>query len=671
MTPARAGALASLLAAALGLGFAGLLLPGVCLLTLLLIVIVGGLVPRWLPGLATGSTQRTGLALLALALVIAATTVSGPDALGSGGLGGSLGAAVTALALPTDVPIGLLAALAAGALVAVSLELGDRRGMQSALILGVSVLGLASVAAPGRHLIPVLVIGWPTALFTLTQLAGGPEPARPMTPVSASGPASALGPRLRWVVLPTVAAVVLSSLAVLVAVRTTLWADGPQAGGWDPVNRTEGSGASLRAPSDYLGGDLNLNARGHLPNNPLIEVPVDAPRLWRAGTLDLYTGSGWLATQPATVARTRPQTPGQISVTPADATASGPIRTDRVIPLLKGVTQIIAPGQLLGMTTAATGSMVSAEGNRLTVADDQGRSAPYTVRSRVLPDVDDPADAALLDATHAGAAAVDPRWTALPATVPDRVRQLGIGLADSRSRLAAVHAVEAELKRRMTYSLDSPTPAPGADAVDDALFVSHTGFCEQFASAEVVLLRAAGIPARLAVGFAGTEAGSRGRRTLLRSDAHAWAEVWFPGVGWVSSDPTPAATPTQNRWQTFTGRLRSVAGNPLSWPIALVLVIGLLLARRSRRVWSARRPAGPARIDPALATAFTQLESVLTAQGRGRAPNETLAALGRRLATPENSLAEAFAVLERCLYASGYPSGSECRDAAESLSRFR
>lgn len=68
------------------------------------------------------------------------------------------------------------------------------------------------------------------------------------------------------------------------------------------------------------------------------------------------------------------------------------------------------------------------------------------------------------------------------------------------------------------------------------------GFCNYYASAEVLLLRSIGIPARLAVGFARGELDD-GAYTVFRRDAHAWPEVYFPGIGWVEFEPTASEPP--------------------------------------------------------------------------------------------------------------------------------
>lgn len=92
------------------------------------------------------------------------------------------------------------------------------------------------------------------------------------------------------------------------------------------------------------------------------------------------------------------------------------------------------------------------------------------------------------------------------------------------------------------YTLE--TPLPGRHAVDEFLFDVQAGYCEHFSSSFVVLMRAAGIPARVVTGYAGGYRNPIGGYWLVRrSDAHAWAEVWLEGPGWTRVDPTAAVAP--------------------------------------------------------------------------------------------------------------------------------
>ncbi len=94
-----------------------------------------------------------------------------------------------------------------------------------------------------------------------------------------------------------------------------------------------------------------------------------------------------------------------------------------------------------------------------------------------------------------------------------------------------------------SYSL-TPGPLPADNALDYFLFQSKKGFCEHYAAAFTSLMRAAGVPSRLVVGYQGGEFNSWGRYyTVRQSDAHAWAEVWLEGRGWVREDPTAVIAP--------------------------------------------------------------------------------------------------------------------------------
>ncbi|MES2825508.1 MAG: DUF3488 and transglutaminase-like domain-containing protein [Pseudomonadota bacterium] len=87
-------------------------------------------------------------------------------------------------------------------------------------------------------------------------------------------------------------------------------------------------------------------------------------------------------------------------------------------------------------------------------------------------------------------------------------------------------------------------PGLGGDSVDEFLWQSRRGFCEHFSSSFVFFMRAAGIPARVVVGYQGGELNSIENYLVIRQrDAHAWAEVWINGRGWVLVDPTAAVAP--------------------------------------------------------------------------------------------------------------------------------
>ena len=139
--------------------------------------------------------------------------------------------------------------------------------------------------------------------------------------------------------------------------------------------------------------------------------------------------------------------------------------------------------------------------------------------------------------------APDPAWLALPEHGNPQARALGEqwreqGLGDAEVRTALLTMLRGGGFR---YSLSPGTV--DADSVDQFLFVTRTGYCEHFASAMAFVLRAAGIPARIVVGYLGGERNPLGGYLIVRqSDAHAWVEVWT-GQYWERVDPTTAVAP--------------------------------------------------------------------------------------------------------------------------------
>ncbi|MEB0139567.1 MULTISPECIES: DUF3488 and transglutaminase-like domain-containing protein [unclassified Undibacterium] len=159
--------------------------------------------------------------------------------------------------------------------------------------------------------------------------------------------------------------------------------------------------------------------------------------------------------------------------------------------------------------------------------------------------------------------------TELPPNYNPRTLALAAELA--RTYPAPATLIQAVLMkfRQEAFSYTLEPPLLGRNSVDDFLFVTRAGFCEHFASAFVVLMRAADIPARVVTGYQG------GRRNdvdgfyeIRQSDAHAWAEVWLDGTGWTRVDPTAAVAPErvmQNLARALPSRgLAALVGNAWS-----------------------------------------------------------------------------------------------------------
>jgi transglutaminase-like putative cysteine protease len=136
------------------------------------------------------------------------------------------------------------------------------------------------------------------------------------------------------------------------------------------------------------------------------------------------------------------------------------------------------------------------------------------------------------------------RALALPQNLNPRTRALAErwrSEADGDD-IAVVRRALAWIEQDFSYSLT--VPPTGRHAVDEFLFDTRVGFCQHFSSAFAALMRGAGIPSRVVLGYSGGYRNRYGDYWVVRKmDAHAWTEVWLRGRGWVRVDPTAAVAP--------------------------------------------------------------------------------------------------------------------------------
>jgi transglutaminase-like putative cysteine protease len=470
----------------------------------------------------------------------------------------------------------------------------------------------------------------------------------------------------------------------------------------DP-SKAPAPGAGTRA--DPGAARLDLRVRGELSKDPVFVVDSSAPAYWQGSVFATFDGTAW---------------------TPISGSSSTPWLRDR-----DGV-QNVPEGQLVlegqpGARSTGSVRVVSAQAPDVVLAP--GRAVAYQGSGQVFADPNGaarlrngPSQGAsyVVTFTQAGGTVAqlraasgpdvsDPQWRALPADLPTRVRTLASDVtAGAPSRYDVVAAVEDYLRARETYDLDSPVPPAGQDAVDDFLFTTNRGFCEQFATAAVVMLRSVGVSARLVVGYAqGDTTSQPGARIMRGTDAHAWVQVWYGGLGWVDSDPTAGAV-LAPRTATQPAQL-TVQPTPLSQPtasaqpalvqptpavthpkpnlpggraawfagVAIVGLLvfgsarlgGLLLRRRRRKPKAGWQPG-----DGPVLQAYLRLDRALAGMSRGRAPEETLREVGRRLgsvvATPVE-VATTLQCLERECYGIDAPTHAQAVAAVEVLDRLR
>ena len=327
------------------------------------------------------------------------------------------------------------------------------------------------------------------------------------------------------------------------------------------------------------GGAINLRARGALGDEVVFHVRSPQPAYWRAYSLDVYDGQGWQREpQPG---RTILGLGGRNEIDDESLPRNGPTLTqtffiERPIP-----SQM--PGAYPVEDVYVSDPLVQAyPDGTLSTSGGLDRGASYGVVSAMR-------DTSPQRLRTAGMETAPPSdWAALqlPQSVTQRTMALAASLAAGRpTEYDRVLAIQTYLTSTYRYSLEAPVPPAGSDAVDRFLFTDRVGFCEQFASALVVMLRSQGIPARVAIGWAtGDHDALTGTYTVRNRDAHAWAEVLFPGVGWVPFDATPGADPNpggSGSSQLFDlgslVRIGGVPGGPQAVGSALIGVAVMLV----------------------------------------------------------------------------------------------
>ncbi len=328
---------------------------------------------------------------------------------------------------------------------------------------------------------------------------------------------------------------------------------------------------------------------GDLPRLPSeIQNSLPIPRYyWKAINYDVYTGSGWRTSQTESVSYPSGEAvlPGFILFpTEGRSIYFNPTYRQPEIELIR---QEIAEevnmnglaysaGELLGMNQnyrvewrstpeVAFQTGVEAFGDIFAVKrkEKERTYQAWSARSR-------PGETELRGSDQQPADPEYPDWVrerylTLPETVPPRVLSLAKDLTqDQPTAYDKALAIEGYL-RQFPYSLDLPQPPTDQDIVDYFLFDLQTGYCDYYATAMVVLARAAGLPARLAVGYAsGNYSPPEAVYLVTEKDGHSWPEVYFPGLGWVEFEPT-AAFPVIDRPasdQVFEGR----ASQPEDFP---------------------------------------------------------------------------------------------------------
>jgi transglutaminase-like putative cysteine protease len=138
---------------------------------------------------------------------------------------------------------------------------------------------------------------------------------------------------------------------------------------------------------------------------------------------------------------------------------------------------------------------------------------------------------------------VKQKYLQVPRDFSPRIQELAKEItADAQTPFEKAIAITRHLRENITYSQTIPEPPRNKDSLEWVLFDYKQAYCVYYASAEVLMLRSVGIPARMAVGFTQGER-VEDKYVVRRLNSHAWPEVYFPGIGWVEFEPTAGQAP--------------------------------------------------------------------------------------------------------------------------------
>ncbi|MCX7058458.1 MAG: DUF3488 and transglutaminase-like domain-containing protein [Proteobacteria bacterium] len=319
---------------------------------------------------------------------------------------------------------------------------------------------------------------------------------------------------------------------------------------------------------DMTPGDIASLARSDEPAfRAWFEAAVPSPpqRYWRVQVLESFDGRGW-----------------HRGATRADASAP-PVAADGARYDYRVALEATHRPWLVGLDTVLDWPQTLARRNRAGVLMRLGRGP------RELQDLDSRFEYAL---SSAPSARVMP--DGLPEDLAQRNVELPPGRAPATRALAArlrgasssEHAyIDAVLRRfhDEAYEYTLEPPRLGTEPTDEFMFGTRQGFCEHYAAAFAVMMRAVGIPARVVIGYQGGDWNRYGGYLLVRqSSAHAWNEVWLSGEGWRRVDPTAAVAPE---------RVRQGDGGPADAHDGVGVLADWAWLGRARQLWDAARTA--------------------------------------------------------------------------------
>jgi len=287
-----------------------------------------------------------------------------------------------------------------------------------------------------------------------------------------------------------------------------------------------GGGSTLEA--SLVNADGQLDVGGDIELSPAVRFRVTSTeaRYWRIGSYDRYTGDGWIRTGASGSYEGRQTEPPG---TTREVTQE--YRVESPLDVMPAAWRPVAVA-----SDVADRTLVTAAGG-FEPAEPFEAGDTYRVQSAVV----QASPEALAGAGTDYPGEVQESYTQLPSSTPERVTERTDRLtARAANPYETALAIEQWLENNREYSLE--VDRPDGNVADAFLFEMERGYCTYFATTMVAMLRTQDIPARAVAGYTPGQQVDDDRWVVRGLNSHVWVEVYFPDVGWVQFDPTPATS---------------------------------------------------------------------------------------------------------------------------------
>ncbi len=315
---------------------------------------------------------------------------------------------------------------------------------------------------------------------------------------------------------------------------------------WDWIReRFENAFVSLQGNtvkvSDFYGNDLALGSGTAMGNETVFNVEASTTRspglrfYWRGNTYDYYENGNWSNRFSIRKSINPDEWPLEL------VNLSGKKRVDFTFEMGASLQIFYIPAVPVSVSRPARYVAQDAENNKLDVVallTEQVLRPGEVFQAASLVSV--PTIMELKSAGEEYPEWVTKRYLQLPENFSERIVELAKEIAaDAETPYDKANAITEYLRNEITYVDMIDAPPVNQDPIEWFLFDYKKGFCNYYATSEVLMLRAVGVPARMVAGFAQGEVSDKSNEYRVRiKDSHAWPEVYFPGIGWMEFEPT-------------------------------------------------------------------------------------------------------------------------------------